>query len=206
MRTIYFLAPRIDLAQRRHTSTIRCNDCPHLLYPLGPLGGSNTTILQRENLSSILTEVLMNIVFRQVILQASVAEMELYTRMVRLMEVVLHSARQVSAWPTAHIHQLIIRTYNLKHYTLTQLRYDLRKLKAHGLLERQGRRYLYRLTDKGLKVAVMFVLFHKRLCGPLAQSLFNRKPDPTLSVNSKLETAYRKADHSIQKIVDLLAA
>jgi hypothetical protein len=64
----------------------------------------------------------------------------------------------------------------------------------------------YRLTDKGLKVAVMFVLFHKRVCGPLARSLFNRKPDQTLSVNSKLETAYRKADDSIQKIVDLLAA
>ena len=122
------------------------------------------------------------------------------------MEVLLHSGRQMSAWRTAHIHQLIIRTYHLKHYTLTQLRYDLRKLKAHGLLEREGRRYLYRLTDKGLKAALIFVLFHKRVCGPLAHSLFNRKPDPTLSVNSRLETAYRKADDSIQKIVDLLAA
>src|SRR5271165_546923 len=28
-------------------------------------------------------------------------------------------------------------------YTLTQLRYDLRKLKAHGLLERIGRAYCY---------------------------------------------------------------
>jgi len=128
------------------------------------------------------------------------------TRMVRLMEVLLHSGRQMSAWRTAQIHQLITRSYHLKPYTLTQLRYDLRKLKAHGLLERQGRRYLYRLTDKGLKVAVMFVLFHKRVCGPLAHSLFNRKPDPTLPVNSKLETAYRRADDSIQKIVDLLAA
>jgi hypothetical protein len=56
-----------------------------------------------------------------------------------------------------------------------------------------------------LKAALIFVLFHKRVCGPLAHSLFNRKPDQTLSVN-KLETAYRKADDSIQKIVDLLAA
>ena len=122
------------------------------------------------------------------------------------MEVLLHSARQMSGWRTGQIHQLIVTTYNLQHFTLTQLRYDLRKLKAHGLLERQGRRYLYRLTDKGLKVALMFVLFHKRVCGPLADSLFNRKPDPTLPVNSKLETAYRRADDSIQKIVDLLAA
>jgi hypothetical protein len=38
-----------------------------------------------------------------------------------------------------------------KHYTLTQLRYDLRKLKAHALLERDGHHYAYRLTDKGIR-------------------------------------------------------
>ena len=32
-------------------------------------------------------------------------------------------------------------------YTLTQLRYDLRKMKAHALIERIGRGYPYRLTD-----------------------------------------------------------
>jgi hypothetical protein len=57
-----------------------------------------------------------------------------------------------------------------------------------------------------LKAALIFVLFHKRVCGPLAHSLFNRKLDFTCSPKSKLETAYRKADDSIQKIVDLLAA
>ena len=31
-------------------------------------------------------------------------------------------------------------------YTLTQLRYDLRKMKAHGLVERIGRSYVYRLS------------------------------------------------------------
>jgi DNA-binding PadR family transcriptional regulator len=112
----------------------------------------------------------------------------------------------MSGWRTGQIHQLILTTYHLQHFALTQLRHDLRKLKAHGLLERQRRRYLYRLTDKGLKVALMFVLFHKGVCGPVAHSLFNRKPNPTLPVNSKPQTAYRRADDSIQKIVDLLAA
>jgi hypothetical protein len=76
------------------------------------------------------------------------------------------------------IHQAILTTFGLSSgaYTLTQLRYDLRKLKAHGLLERIGRGYLYRLTDKGVKVALMFVLFHKRVCGPLANSLFPTDP------------------------------
>jgi hypothetical protein len=55
----------------------------------------------------------------------------------------------MSAWRTAHIHQLITRTYNLKHYTLTQLRYDLRKLKAHGLLEREADAIFTGLPTRG---------------------------------------------------------
>jgi hypothetical protein len=62
-------------------------------------------------------------------------------------------------------------------YGLNQLRYDLRKLKGHGLLERDGSRYAYRLTSKGVQVALLFLFFHKRLCGPLANSRFHRRPD-----------------------------
>jgi hypothetical protein len=63
----------------------------------------------------------------------------------------------------------------ISEYTINQLRYDLRKLKAHGLLTRDGKRYAYRLTEKGAKVAPLFVLFHKQPCGPLASSLFHHQ-------------------------------
>ena len=87
------------------------------------------------------------------------------------------------------------------------LRYDLRKMKAHGLLERIGRSYRCRLSDKGTKAALMFILFHKRVCGPLANSLFHHRPDEALKPPaSKVETAYHKADHAIQHVLDLLAA
>ena len=79
-------------------------------------------------------------------------------------------------------------------------------MKAHGLLQRQGGRYLYRLTDKGAKVALMFLLFHKRVCGPLANSLFHHRPDESLKPGSKIENAYHKADRAIQQILDQLAA
>jgi hypothetical protein len=115
----------------------------------------------------------------------------------------------VLGWRTAEIHQTIISTFNLTpaNYSLTQLRYDLRKMKAHGLLQRDGCRYAYRLTDKGTRVAVLFVLFHQRLCGPLAHSLFHhRRPTQTSTPLSKIEAAYRKADRSLDQIVHLLAA
>ena len=79
-------------------------------------------------------------------------------------------------------------------------------MKAHGLLERDGRRYAYRLTPKGTRVALLFVLFHQRACGPLANSLFNRRPSQTASPLSKIEAAYRKADRSIDEVIQLLAA
>ena len=68
------------------------------------------------------------------------------------------------------------------------------------------RHYAYRLTAKGVQVALLFLLFHKRLCGPLANSHFHHKPDPEHRPNSKLEAACHKADKAIENIVDLLAA
>jgi hypothetical protein len=55
-------------------------------------------------------------------------------------------------------------------------------------------------------VALLFVLFHQRVCGPLANSLFNQAPNPQSPPATPLETAYRKADTSIQQVLELLAA
>ncbi len=79
-------------------------------------------------------------------------------------------------------------------------------MKAHRLLERDGRRYGYRLTEKGAKVALMMALFHSRVCGPLANSLFHHRPDEGCKPPSKIETAYHRADRAIQRVIDLLAA
>jgi hypothetical protein len=130
------------------------------------------------------------------------------TRMLRLMEVLLHRGTQLGGWRSRHIHQAILATFQLtsENYTLTQLRYDLRKLKAHTLLQRDGHRYAYQLTDKGIRVALMFTLFHHRVCGPLANSLFLRQPVELHTPTGKLQAAYQKADASIQRVIDLLAA
>ena len=130
------------------------------------------------------------------------------TRVIRLLEVLLHGGNTVGGWTAKQIHGAVLTTFQLspQTYGLNQLRYDLRKLKGHGLLERDGSRYAYQLTAKGLQVALLFLFFHKRLCGPLANSRFHYKPDPAHRPNSKLEAAYHKADTAIQEIVDLLAA
>jgi hypothetical protein len=130
------------------------------------------------------------------------------TRLIRLLEVLLHGGNTLAGWTARQIHQAVLTTFQLSPntYGLNQLRYDLRKLKGHGLLERDGSRYAYRLTPKGVQVALLFLFFHKRLCGPLANSRFHHTPDPAHAPHSKLEVAYYKADQAIQNIVDLLAA
>jgi len=67
---------------------------------------------------------------------------------------------------------------------------------------RQGRA----TSDKGVKVALLFVFFHKRPCGPLANSLFHHRPHSKARPKVPLEAAYHKADDAIQEIIHLLKA
>jgi hypothetical protein len=128
------------------------------------------------------------------------------TRMIRLMEVLLHGGTTVGGWTAKQIHEAVRTTFEIPiaRYGLNQLRYDLRKMKAHGLVERDGKRYAYRLSDKGTKFALTFVLFHQRLFGPLANSLFHHQPDSAARPKSKLEAAYHTADAAIHKIIQVL--
>jgi hypothetical protein len=130
------------------------------------------------------------------------------TRIIRLLEVLLHGGTHVGGWTAKQIHEAVLTTFHLSEraYGLNQLRYDLRKLKGHGLIERDGSRYAYRLTSKGVQVALLFLFFHKRLCGPLANSRFHHRPDPQHRPNSRLEAAYHRADKAIENVVQLLAA
>ena len=106
-----------------------------------------------------------------------------------LVRILLHGGPQVGGWTARQIHHAVLATFDLseKTYGLNQLRYDLRKLKGHGLIERDGSRYAYRLRQKGIQVALLFLFFHKRLCGPLANSRFHRQPHPQHRPNSRLE-------------------
>ena len=90
-------------------------------------------------------------------------------RVIRLLEVLLHGGSQVGGWTAKQIHHAVFTTFHLSDstYGLNQLRYDLRKLKADGLLQRDGSCSAYRLTPKGVQVALLFLFFHKRLAAAL---------------------------------------
>ena len=83
--------------------------------------------------------------------------------------------------------------------TAGQMSYDLRRLRAHGLIARIPRSHRYRLTDTGLHHAMLLTHVHTRLLLPGLSQLTD--PDPPAP--STLRTAahhYRQAiDQLIQE-------
>ena len=114
-------------------------------------------------------------------------------RMIRLMEVLLHGGSTLSGSTAKQIHQAV--SHRLRHgttiYGLNQLRYDLRKIKAHGLLQRDGKRYAYRLTRKGLGCRSAVSVLPQapvRTLWRTAASIINPTPLIAPIANSKLLT------------------
>jgi hypothetical protein len=131
-----------------------------------------------------------------------------HTRVVRLMEILLYSGATMKTWTTRQIHEAILSRFQIKptDLTLCQLRYDMGKLRAHGLLIRQKGKYSYQLTNNGNKTALMFCLFRKRVYGPIAGSLFLHRPVTQKEQRSKVERAYQQIDRSIDRLLYLIAA
>jgi len=130
-------------------------------------------------------------------------------RMMRLLQVFLgRGAGSLGAWSAKELRSTLLDTFELKahQYSPNALGYDLRKLRAHALIERLPHTHRYRLTAKGQKVALLMTLLRKRLYGPLAASAFVHKPAAEPPPPTPIEKAYRKADRAFQDIIDLMAA
>jgi hypothetical protein len=131
------------------------------------------------------------------------------TRLMRLLELLMQGAGgHFRKWTTAQVHRAVLDAYNLKpkDYTLTQLRYDLRKLRLHGLIERVPKGYAYRFTPKGSKLSILLVQLRKRIYGPLAFGLFRTRPNPKSIPDSRFEKAYLKVEKAIDETIALMAA
>ena len=63
------------------------------------------------------------------------------------------------------------------HYSPSQMSYDLRRLRLHGLIQRLPRSNTYRLTPEGIRVAVFYTKLHNRLLRPLLDA--DKPPAPT---------------------------
>jgi hypothetical protein len=126
----------------------------------------------------------------------------------RMLETLLHDHRSIGQWKSMELRSRIITEFELSDdsYSRNQVIYDIRKLRAHGLLEKLEGANRYRLTGYGVKVALAFTVMRKRIYGPMHYSLFHHQPDPAIDTSSKLERMYRQLDFKINDIQKYLAA
>ena len=123
-------------------------------------------------------------------------------RVIRLLDVLLHPGSFVADWTSRDVLARLLERHRLAEadYRLTQLRYDLGKLRAHGLVERIGRTRRYRLTARGLKLGVLLVKFRTRLLGPLATLATAPTPPPDTTTDSAVEAAFRQVDRAFDHL------
>ena len=115
----------------------------------------------------------------------------------------LHPAGFVSDWTTRELHARILARHQLADtdYRLSQLRYDLAKLRAKGLVERVGRSRRYRLTALGLRLGVLLVKLRIRLLGPLATLVSTATTRrPPLHHNNPVDAAFRDVDTALDHL------
>ncbi len=130
-------------------------------------------------------------------------------RMMRLLEALLRrGAGSLGGWTVKELRNAILDAFELKprQYSPGAIRYDLRKLRAHHLIQRIPHTQRYRLTTKGQKTAILTTLLRKRVYGPLAASAFIHRPAPKPLPTSRIESVYRKADQVFQELMQATAA
>lgn len=118
-----------------------------------------------------------------------------------MLQTLLHPAGFARDWTTRELHARVLAQHRLadNDYRLSQLRYDLAKLRAKGMVQRLGRTRRYRLTQSGAKIGVLLVKLRARLLGPLATlattpSSAHQPPHHT-SVDVAFQQVHTALDH-----------
>jgi hypothetical protein len=123
-------------------------------------------------------------------------------RVIRLLETLLHPGGFVRNWTARELHTRVIARHHLTadEYRLSQLRYDLSKLRAKGLVERIGKSRRYCLTPIGLKLGVLLVKLRLRLLGPLASLIRQPHTNASPRCSNRVDTAYREVDTALDHL------
>ncbi len=127
-------------------------------------------------------------------------------RVIRLLDALLHPAGLVANWTSRDAHTRILERHQLTEtdYRLSQLRYDLTKLRAKGLVERIGKTRRYQLTALGLKLGVLLVKARTRLLGPLCTLAYQSQPRAPAHSPSRVEAALRQLDTDLNTLCQTL--
>jgi DNA-binding MarR family transcriptional regulator len=82
-------------------------------------------------------------------------------------------------------------------YTAGQMTYDLRRLRAKGLIRRVPRSHRYELTEQGRRIAVFCTKTYTRILNPGVAELDPRLP-AHIAARSDLAQAWRAYEHALE--------
>ena len=122
-------------------------------------------------------------------------------RVLRLLETLLYTGNLLDDWTTRDLLKRACERHRISQddYRLGQLRYDLSKLRAHGLLTRLRRRNRYRLTHIGVRLAAVLVKTRTRLLGPLVATCVCKRSIRSNNP-SQVEAALRSVDKALDRL------
>jgi hypothetical protein len=81
-------------------------------------------------------------------------------------------------------------------YSAGQMTYDLRRLRAKGLIQRVPRSHRYELTEQGRRIAVFATKTYTRILNPGLAELDPRLP-ANIAARSDLARAWRAYEHAL---------
>jgi len=90
-----------------------------------------------------------------------------HRRLMTVLGTAVALAKQPDGFTAAELYAQVIERLPAQTYTKSQLSYDLRKLKAKGLIEKISRRQQYRFPTTGLQKAVGLLIFRDEILQPV---------------------------------------
>jgi hypothetical protein len=122
-------------------------------------------------------------------------------RVIRLLETLLHPGAFATDWTTCDLRARVLARDRFvdTDYRLSQLRYDLAKLRAKGLVERVGRTRHYRLTYQGARL-VLLVKLRMRLLGPIATLATQASVGRQSLRHNPVDAAFHHVDSALDQL------
>jgi hypothetical protein len=117
-----------------------------------------------------------------------------------------HLARQ-GIFRTADLLPEMRRVLDRPDYQLSQLRYDLSKLRGKGLVERVPHSQRYKLTAQGCRLAILYSKLYHRLLAPLTAGLAAPMAGDNVLLNSRqttLDRLYRRVVEHADRVAAFL--
>ena len=123
----------------------------------------------------------------------------------RVMKTLLHLSATAIPLTNKSLYTRLLEMHALSEseYSFSQLRYDMRKLIAHGIVKRIGKSYTYCLTDSGVKISASMVILNEKIFTPAFSGSFINGFYPE-QINTPIIKLYKCLEKDFDKLIDYL--